>query len=1591
MADDPRDDPLAVLGGPTRAWFAETFAAPTPAQRQAWPHAAAGRNVLVSAPTGSGKTLAAFLVAIDRLISWAPGGGGGAVGEQRRTRVLYVSPLKALAHDVDRNLRAPLVGIRRTAASQGVQAPEVDVAMRTGDTPADERRRMARHPPEVLITTPESLFLLLTSKAREMLAGVETVIVDEVHAVAGTKRGAHLALSLERVAALAEHPLQRLGLSATVRPLEEVGRFLGGGRPDGQGGWTPRPVELVHVPPERSVDVDVVVPIEDMGRLGERVEEPPSGPASSGAAEQRRSIWPAVHPRILDIIEANRATIVFANSRRLAERLCARLNELAGERLALPVRPDDVNEAAEAHDVDEADEAVDAPAAQAAAADAAGAPDVAAEPVVARAHHGSVAREERLGIEEALKTGRLPCVVATSSLELGIDMGAVDQVVQVESPGSVAAGLQRVGRAGHHVGEPSRGTIFPKFRGDLLESAVVADRMRAGAIESTTVPRLPLDVLAQQVVALAAMDAWAVDDVLALCQRAAPFAELSRSQLDGVLDLLAGRYPSDEFAELRPRVTWDRVEDVIRGRRGAQRVAVTSGGTIPDRGLYRVELAAGEEDGSGGGGAGARAPKRVGELDEEMVYECRPGETVVLGASTWRITDIERDRVLVVPAPGEPGKLPFWHGDAPSRPAELGAAVGQFVRELGDAPADQAGATLRERYGLDDWAADNLVTYLAEQREATGTLPHDRQLVIERFRDEIGDWRIVIHSPFGGAVHAPWAMAIAGRARERLGLEVQTMHADDGIVVRLPEADEAPPADWLLLDAEEVEDLVVGELGGSALLAARFRECAARALLLPRRGGPGRRTPLWQQRQRAADLLQVASRYGSFPILLETYREILQDTFDLPGLQRLLGDIAARRVRIHQVETPQASPFASSLLFDYLAGSIYDGDAPLAERRANALALDRERLAELLGSEELRDLIDADALDRLEGELQRLAEDRRARDLDEVADLLRVVGDLRTDEVAARVTPQAREAVEEWLQRLAEQRRVFPARIGGEARWAAAEDAARLRDALGVPPPAGLPETFLEPVERPTIDLVARYARTHGPFRAADVAGRLGLPIDTVEVAGKELEAEGRLVAGEFRPGGAQREWVDAEVLRRLRRMSLAALRREVEPVDPRALARFLPGWQGIGSGVPGVDRVFEAVEQLQGAAVPASVLERDVLGVRVGSYRPAWLDELLAAGEVVWLGRGALGSSDGRVALYLRDQAALLAPRPPSDPAGALSWWSERHAALWERLSQAPAFWPELHAAVGGGPEAEAVEALWDLVWAGLVTNDALHPLRARLGLGGGARGSGGSPARRRRRSPRALSRSGPPTASGRWTSVAEVLAEGGAGALGDSDRGAALAAQLLDRHGVLTRDAVASEEVPGGFAGLYPVLQQMEESGRARRGYFVEGLGGAQFALPGAVDRLRAVREPGMEDDADAVILAATDPANPYGVTVPWPEAGVVDGSAGGGAAGGRSAGASRHRPQRRAGAWVVLADGAPLAYVERGGRSLLTFTDDDEALALAAEALAVLVDRGRADQLAISRIDGAELGRHPLLDHLRAAGFVDHPKGLIRRPSR
>jgi ATP-dependent Lhr-like helicase len=1493
------EDPLTRFSGPVRRWFEASFEAPTPAQALGWPPIVSGANALICAPTGSGKTLAAFMWGIDRLAREPEKLGQGV-------RIVYVSPLKALSYDIERNLRAPLKGV----------GAEISVGLRTGDTPQRERQAMRRKPPDILITTPESLYLIMTSQAREILTGAEAAIVDEIHAVAQSKRGAHLALTLERLSHLVasnggDDP-QRIGLSATQRPLETVARFLVGPR---------RKCEIVDAGRSKELDLEIQVPVEDMT---EPTGPSPGGPAAPegpdlspdrvdpnfDGATNPRSIWPAIYPELLRLVREHTSTIIFVNNRRGAERLAKRLNELANEEESVELPPTEHG----GHD--------------AGAEHAPGNGSV----EIARAHHGSLAHEERLVVEELLKSGKLPCLVATSSLELGIDMGAVDLVIQVESPKSVTRGLQRIGRAGHELGEVSKGRIFPKFRADLLECAVVARRMREGEIEETVIPRNPLDVLAQHLVSMvAADDEWDVDEAERLVTETEPFSELSREQLENVLDMLDGRYPSDRFAELRPRLVWDRTAGKLRARKGARQLAVTNAGTIPDRGLYGVHLPDG---------------RRVGELDEEMVYEARPGQTFLLGATTWRIEEITRDRVIVTPAPGAPGAVPFWRGDGIGRPAELGRAVGEFARE---AVAKDPGDLAREN-DLDRLAAENLVAYLREQQDATRVVPSDETIVVERFRDEIGDWRLCVLSPWGGRVHAAWGLALAARIREDRDAEADAIWSDDGICIHLPDADEPPPADLVLLEPEELEDLVVRELSGSALFGARFRENAARSLLIPR-AYPGRRTPLWQQRLKAQSLLEVASDFPRFPVILETYRECLRDVLDLPALEGLLRDLRARRISLVEVETPTASPFASSLLFDYVATYMYEGDTPNAERRAAALALDRELLRELLGQEELRELIDPAALDEVEDSLQHRAEATRAKDRDALQQVLRRVGDLTEAECAERVAEGYSAA--SMLEKLERERRAARVRFAGEERWIAAEDAGLYRDALGVPPPAGLPDSFLEPAEDAMVNLLRRYARTHGPFPTGDPGRRYGVdPLPAL----RELERSGELVRGELLPGGTEREWCDPEVLRRLRRASLAHLRREVEPADRRELARFLPSWQNVDAFRPagaGPDRLREALVPLQGVALTPQVWERDVLPRRLGSYSPSWIDELCTGGELVWVGAGALGRSGGRVALYFREDVHLAGPPPANErlepPEGP------PHDAIRELLGRRPCFWLDLVSELEMSPK-ELHTALWDLAWAGEVTNDAFAPLRApRLSAVQSQHRRGRRFASRRAATGQAV--------QGRWSLTAPLFAD--APPAGPKLR--AQAELLLERYGIVTRETVLAEGVPGGFATLYGELSNLEMLGTARRGYFVEGLGGAQFALPGAVERLRSL--PREEDRY--LVLAATDPANPYGAALAWP----------------KREGQGGRRPSRTPGAHLLMRDGEPILFVERGGRGILRLADlEGGELAAAVASLADAAGEGLVPKLAIERVDGEPVIGSGLEPILIEAGFARQPRRLV-----
>ncbi len=1462
---------LSVFHPAVAEWFTATFAAPTAAQRQAWPAIASGAHTLLLAPTGSGKTLAAFLACIDRLMFHGEADTG--------CRVVYVSPLKALASDVEKNLEVPLAAIAATAARRGDAHRLPAVALRTGDTPPRDRARFRRNPSDVLITTPESLYLMLTSGAAAALTSVETVIIDEIHALVPTKRGAHLMSSVERLEALAERPIQRIGLSATQRPLDEVARFLGGALAPEAG-------------PEPGADSWRPVTICDAGArkpLALRVEMHDSaGPA----APTRESVWESIVPRLLELVRAHRSTLVFVNSRRIAERLAAALNELAGETLA-------------------------------------------------HAHHGSLAHGQRLHVEDLLKQGRAAALVCTSSLELGIDMGAVDLVVQIEAPPSVASALQRIGRAGHSVGATSHGVIFPKHKGDLLACAALVPAMYAGEVEAVSYPRHPLDVLAQQIVAMAAQAPWPVEHMFRTLCRAAPFVGLPRAQFDGVLDMLSGRYAADDFPDLRPRVVWDRVSGTVSARQGSKHIAIASGGTIPDRGLYPVYL------------AGSEHPTRVGELDEEMVFESRVGEVFLLGASSWRIEEITHDRVLVSPAPGAPGKMPFWRGDATTRPIELGRKIGALVRALRGMPEAAAIERLVREHALDPAAAAELFDYVSAQGDAA---PDDETIVIERLKDELGDWRVCLLSPLGGRVFAPWTLAIGAHIMNERDIEVDAMWTNDGIVLRFP-ATFSPPDHTLLLPAPEMlEPLIVSELGSSALFAARFRENAARALLLPRRR-PGARTPLWRQRKRAGDLLAIASRYPGFPLLLETYRECLRDVFDLPALTQLLRDVHDGRVRVVVRDAEKPSVFASTLLFSYVTNYLYDGDAPMPERRAQALTIDHAQLKELLGEGELRELLDEEVMAALEAAEQQREPGRQARHTDAVHDLLLRLGDLDRAELRARCQS---EEVALAIDDLVAAGRALPIAIGERSAFIAVEDAGRYRDVFGIVPPAAVPRAFLEPRAQPLKDLLLRYARTHAPFPPEAPAERFGLETRVVAAELEALARDGRLLEGAFRPHGLGREYADPEVLRAVRRRTLAKLRREVEPVPPAVYARMLLQWHGVHRPRGGPDALLSSVEQLQGAPLAASLLESQLLPARVADYAPAMLDQLLAAGDILWCGVEPLGGRDGRLALYLNDHLSKLWPGPQAAPDPGME---ERIVAHLQQTGAS--FFSTIQQALGGAFANEIVSALWSLVWKGHVTNDTFRAVRAYI--------QAPEASRKPRPGARAPGRSSatPPSAAGRWSLVSARLF---AGSPSETERATALAEQWLRRYGVVTREVATAEDFRGGFTAIYDVYRALEDAGRIRRGYFVTDISGMQFASNAAVDVLRALRAPPHRHEV--VILAASDPANPYGALLPWPEPK-----------------AEKSILARSTGARVIIVDGALHAFLTKSGDKLTTFLprDEPERTVHARSLSAALRGLAEREPMLLAEIDQRPAAEHPLRRALEHAGFLVSAQGLYlsRRP--
>jgi len=1555
-------DPLALFHPITRDWFRSILGTPTLPQRLGWPAIARGESTLILAPTGTGKTLTAFLWCLDRLSLHSPPESNDPK-DAAGCRVVYISPLKALAVDVERNLRTPLDQIAPLARAAGVPFRPPAIAIRTGDTPPIERARFRRHPADILITTPESLYLLLTSESASALRTVDTVIVDEIHALVPSKRGAHLALTLERLEAIAQQPIQRIGLSATQRPLEEVALFLGGNEVSDES-TAPRPVTIINASTPKRLELKVEVPVEDL-------KAPEPDPLAPDAAVQKRaSIWTTIPPRLLAIILKRQSTLIFVNNRGTAERLAGLINDLAQKPLA-------------------------------------------------RAHHGSIAAARRREIEDQLKNGQIRAVVATSSLELGIDMGAIDLVIQIESPPSVASGMQRIGRAGHKVGVVSEGIIFPKYRADLIACSAITRAMHEGQVESTAMLRNPLDVLAQQIVATVAHPPAltiprlkgqpprepfiAVEDLYNLVRGAAPFTTLTRSTFFNVLDMLAGKYPSEEFAELRPRITWDREANLLSPREGAKSLAILNAGTIPDRGLYGVFLS-GEH----------KKPVRVGELDEEMVFESRVGQAFILGASTWRIDEISHDRVLVSPAPGQPGRLPFWHGDLAGRPLEFGRRIGALVRELRALPPNAAISRLVREHDLDTQAAENLLQFLTDQANVTTVVPDDRTIVVERIRDDLGDWRVCVLTPFGNRIHTPWAMAAAAQIQNAGGPHVETMSTDDGFVLRFPDVDNPPDPALFLPDPSVAQDLVVRQLASTALFAAKFREASARALLLPRRRMQ-LRTPLWQQRKRAHDLLTVASQYPDFPMLLEAHRECLRDSFDMPALLDVLRSIKEREIQVHVVDTQKASPFAASLLFGYVGNFIYDADAPLAERRAAALSIDQSQLADLLGETDLREILDPIAIAEVEANLQLLGENQRARSADAIHDLLLRLGDLSRNEIALRLaSPDLLQS----LPVLTKSHRILQLKIAGQQRFMAVEDAARYRDALHLTLPENLPPALLATNPAPVLELVRRYARTHGPFTLREVTARFGLEPQPVEAALRLLIHDGRILEGGFRPESAGREFCDAESLRLIRNKSLARLRKEIEPADPRFFARFETHWQGVLQKRRGLDALLDTIESLQGAPLPASLLESQILPARIARYSPADLDTLIAAGEIVWYGADSLGERDGRIALYLADRIAdLLPPRDvilsevslasvretqsktwpervglADEPNGDLpsasnpdalarrdsrgTALSPREQSILEYLTRAGAsFFTDLHDATGDGYPGETIDALWSLVWRGLVTNDTFHALRAYIAKPETSRSSKrvhNQPAYRSRRTT-------PPSAQGRW---ALVPAPDRTTPAAQTAWSHALAQQLLQRYGIITRETVAQENIPGGFSAVYEVLKALEAQGRVRRGYFVAGLGGAQFAQPAAVELLRSLRTLSPEKP-EMLLLAATDPANPWGSILRWP---VPDSAAPDNAA----------VLTRSVGVSVVLRNGDLIAYLRRNNPALqvrLPANEPDRTtvardlahfLANFAQELLQTPETRHSGGILIDAIGGRPAHEHFLARFLQEAGFRPSPRG-------
>jgi ATP-dependent Lhr-like helicase len=1464
-------DPLEWFLPPVQHWFRVALGEPTAPQRLGWPAIVAGQNTLILAPTGSGKTLAAFLTCLDTL--WRQ------PALPRGVRVLYISPLKALNNDIHRNLQVPLEGVARTARDMGMSLPNLEAAVRTGDTSAAERQRLIRRPPHVLITTPESLHLMLTSRARETLRGVTHCVVDEIHALCTNKRGVFLALLLERLQALQSKGFVRIGLSATQRPLEEVARYLGGSEPDAEGNWHPRSVTIVDAGLRKDLDLRVVSPVEQFGPLPEK------------------SIWPSIYRLIGDEIRRHRSTIVFANNRRAVERITACLNE---------------------------------------------------DEEIARAHHGSVALEVRQQTEAALKEGCLPAVVATASLELGIDMGAVDLVCQVESPGNVARALQRVGRAGHLVGQKSKGRLIPKMPADLLEQAVLAREMAAGRVEEIRVPINCLDVLAQQLVACAAMDDWSVPDLYALVRRAYPYRDLSPHAFETTLEMISGRYrlaenstnrsqnTKEQLAALQPRVSWDRVHNHLLALPGSQHMALVNGGTIPDTGQYAAYASNGA---------------RIGELDEEFIYERRVGDTFLLGTNAWRLERIEADRVFVTPAEGVPAMAPFWKGENTGRSYDLGRAIGAFLRELAER-IDQVGCLdwLEREFYLDRNAARNLRYHVERQLRVAGCLPTDRTLVIEASRDQLGDWQVILLSPLGHRLHLSLRLALEGRLRERLGYQPQCLHHNDGILIRLTDTDEPILDLFTGLTPENVEGLILDELADSALFALRFRQNAARSLLLPR-VQPGRRAPLWLQRLRGRDLLQVARCHPDFPIVAETFRECLHDHLDVPRLQRLLAGIQAGHVEVVTRRAETSSPFAAGLLFSFTAAFMYQFDGVEADGDRSRF-LDRQLLEQLVDPEKQGHLLDPRAVHQVERRLRGVGQPPRSAT--EMAEWLRRLGDLTPEELEGPMAV--------FLEQLQAEGRacrlelpVTPAQRSSSVRWIAAEDAEQYQRAFGLEGVSANAE------ERQTagMAILARFLATRALVGMADVLARYPFEPDWTRRQLEEWTRSGRVVAVSV-PEGESVVWSDPANLDQVQRGSLGILRREVVTCSPPQFADFLLRWQGMHPETRrgGSEALADVLARLQGLPLDAELWEQTVLPARVPEYQPRWLDEWIAGGEGLWVSQGSPSEDGetGRIAFFGREMLRQLPP-PAASEVPALGPEADR--VLDHLRGRGASFLTDLAADLGISP-GSARGALGVLMRRSLVTNDHYsairyppsaipqpavairHPLTA-IRLSGKRRADSGQ------------------RMEGRWSVVPWGRPEPEAHAV-------AQAALLLERYGIVARELALLDPWLLPWRVLYEVLSRMELAGEVRRGYFVEGLSGAQFALPEAARQLLELHLPSTAT-APAVLLHSMDPANLYGSGAPF-DIPLLDGGS---------------RPLlRRSGNWLVVRAGRPVLLIEQQGKRLTALASASrEDVSAAVARLPGILDNRRGPsarhKLTVEEWNGRPVTSSEGRELLEAAGFV------------